>query len=827
MPRPQNVPTADPSAERVFARAAQGAALLVMITGVVGMAGWAIESESLKSVLHDGVPMKTNAALGLLLAGTSLLLRMMSPRASRVVVAKGAAAIAAVLGGLTLFEHGTGIDLGIDQLFFREASEAAGTARAVRMGMPAALGLVVGGVALLLLDHPRRSCRLLVQQLALVLCTLAAIPLMSYLYGLNRLYGMPEHTGTAVHAAFALLVLGLGIIAGRTRVGLMRIVCSADPGGLMARRFLLPALLLPFFSGWVRTLGENRGWFDAEIGRAASVLFLSLCCVLLILVSARLVSRLDRKRIAVEQERENLDARTHQILDNINDGFYAINAAGRITHLNRQAERCWGRSRHQLIGRTLAQVGPSPAGGEWATHDEAIRSRAPQHYESHSARLARWFEVSLYPDDTGGLAYFFRDITERKEAEAALRRAKEEAERANRAKSDFLATLSHEMRTPLAPVMLTLPYVETHPALPVELRSHLESVRRNVELEIRLISDLLDLTRVEKGKLQLEETEVDLHGVLRSVVEICGEADSARITLELSGSAPLVQGDAARLHQVFWNLLTNAQKFTEPPGRIVMTTRAAEEPAVQVIVQDNGCGMTPDVLARLFTPFEQGDGKTARQRGGLGLGLAICRRIVEMHHGSIVAASEGPGRGATFTVTLPVLQRTATRLCPVEAPSGTMGGEILHVLLVEDHPPTLQAMARVLTILGHQVTAVSSAGEARQAAQSTCCDFLISDLGLPDGSGLDLMKDLGSRFHGRAIALSGYGMESDVCAAKDAGFAEHLTKPTRVAVLREAMARVCAAHPSARVATEPRRGDSRAVPVPVVRPEETEKQFAR
>lgn len=765
----------------------------MLLIGGTGLAGWLFDSDLLKAVSPGGVTMKPNAAIGFVLAACSLLLQLGGSRRLFVGLAKAAAALTALVGGLTLVQHLTGASFGIDQAFFTEPLGAPATATPARMGPPASLCFFIVGLALLLLDEPERRHRMLAQLLALVVCSIAVVPLMGYAYGMDRLYAMPRYTGIALPTAVALLVLGIGLVFARPSVGVMRIVCSPDPGGLLARRFLLPALLLPFVSGWLRTYGENRDWFDEEIGRAASVLFLSFCTALLMLVGARLVSHLERRRKAAEQEREELNARTNEILDNIHDGFYAVDGAGRLTHMNRQAEELWGRARTELIGSTLLGDAPTPPGLDAAAHTEAIRARQPKHYEVFAEPLDRWFEVSLYPEETGGLACFFRDVSRRKAAEADLRRAKEEAERANRAKSEFLATLSHEMRTPLAPVMLTLPYVETHPDLPADLRAHVESIRRNVELEIRLISDLLDLTRVERGKLQLENSEVDLHGVLRSVVEICREEHSAPITLELTAERHFVQGDSARLHQVFWNLLTNAQKFTERSGRIVVMTTPAPANAISVSVTDNGSGISPELLSRLFTAFEQGDSRSARQRGGLGLGLAICRTIVEMHRGTVSAWSEGPGKGATFTVVLPTVPRAAVLPEPIGAEPVEARRATLRVLLVEDHLPTLEAMTRVITMLGHRVTAVSTAGDARVAAERDDCNFLISDLGLPDGSGLDLMLDLRKRFEGRAIALTGYGMETDVAAAKGAGFAEHLTKPARIAVLRSTIDRLCAA----------------------------------
>jgi signal transduction histidine kinase/CheY-like chemotaxis protein len=408
-----------------------------------------------------------------------------------------------------------------------------------------------------------------------------------------------------------------------------------------------------------------------------------------------------------------------------------------------------------------------------------------------TAEDERWFDVRLYPDAGGGLTCFLREITERKAAEVELRRAKEAAESASQAKSDFLATLSHEMRTPLAPVMVTLSLMEAHPGLPPELHRDVASIRRNVELEIQLISDLLDLTRVESGKLQLDVQAVDLHKVIQAVVDMCQRPDAATVSLELSSEPLYVRADSVRLHQIFWNLLNNALKFTDADGAIVIRTQKAGE-IVRTSVADSGIGIAPELLPKLFTAFEQGDPRIARQRGGLGLGLAISKKIVEAHGGVISARSEGKGEGATFIVDLPAGQAASPRNLVPTPETSTVAEKPLRVLLVEDHEPTLQAMSRLLQMMGHQVTTASSCAAARAKAQD--CDFLITDLGLPDGSGLDLANELRDHFRGRAIALSGYGMEADVQASRRSGLSEHITKPVRITALREAIRNV-SAHP--------------------------------
>jgi signal transduction histidine kinase/CheY-like chemotaxis protein len=391
------------------------------------------------------------------------------------------------------------------------------------------------------------------------------------------------------------------------------------------------------------------------------------------------------------------------------------------------------------------------------------------------------------------------DLSERKQAEeeretllAAERAARAEAERASRMKDDFLATLSHELRTPLTPVLLSASLLEAHPALPQELREDVVSIRRNVELESRLISDLLDLTRIAKGKLKLEVEAVDLHQVVRSAIDICQREASARLLVDLRATRHTVRGDSTRLQQIFWNLVNNAQKFTGPDGTIVVRSCDVPGGKIRVQVADTGAGIDQSVLPKLFSAFEQGEIRAVRQQAGLGLGLSISKRLAEAHGGTITVASEGRGRGATFTVELPV---TSDLPAPADAAGTPLSGVpraagMLDVLLVEDHEATLTVMVKLLKGLGHRVTGVGSVASAKAMAKQSRYDVIISDLGLPDGSGLDVMRELKGDYGGRAIALTGYGMESDVTASREAGFAEHLTKPVDLAALQAAIHRV-------------------------------------
>ena len=335
----------------------------------------------------------------------------------------------------------------------------------------------------------------------------------------------------------------------------------------------------------------------------------------------------------------------------------------------------------------------------------------------------------------------------------------------------------------------------------------MDMVRRNVELEVRLIDDLLDLTRVTRGKLQLARRPVDLNETARHVVEICqGDLSEHGLALKTDFAAgPLsTLADPARLRQVLWNLVKNAVKFTLDGGTITLRTFAEQQNGQNMVgcqVSDTGLGIDPEKLASIFNAFEQGGKGVTRAFGGLGLGLTISRHLIDAHGGRIFATSEGPGRGATFTIVLPAraarprparppgatqpaINRPSTAAPKPPRKASTAGGRIL---LVEDHADTAKLMARFLKLqFGGEVVWADSIGAARRAyEQQGPYSIIISDIGLPDGTGLDLLARLPADERPPAIALSGYGTDADIERSRAAGFAHHLVKPVDLDNLEE------------------------------------------
>jgi CheY-like chemotaxis protein len=332
--------------------------------------------------------------------------------------------------------------------------------------------------------------------------------------------------------------------------------------------------------------------------------------------------------------------------------------------------------------------------------------------------------------------------------------------------------------------------LEGDPNLPEALRPTMQMISRNIELEARLIDDLLDLTRLRRGRLHLQRAAVDAHKVLRDALAMCDSdvmAKQLNVQLELGAGRPHVAADTARLQQVFWNLLRNGVKFTPPGGTLSLRTHN-EDGSLLVELRDSGIGINPAEIDKLFEAFEQGEAEDgiARRYGGLGLGLAIARALVEAHGGKLTADSEGRDLGTCFTVMLPVVATPQATSAGQGGGPAEKGGKGLRILVVEDHPDTQSVMRRLLNSMGHAVRTAGTVREAlvefnRASDERQPLDLIISDLGLPDASGLDLMREVRERdANVPGIAVSGYGMDDDIRQCRAAGFSHHLTKPTNI-----------------------------------------------
>src|SRR5437667_4016508 len=387
-------------------------------------------------------------------------------------------------------------------------------------------------------------------------------------------------------------------------------------------------------------------------------------------------------------------------------------------------------------------------------------------------------------------------MAERRRIEDELQQQKSIVEAANRTKDHFLAMLSHELRTPLTPVISALESLETEPTQIEDTKASMAMIRRNIELETQLIDDLLDFTRITRDKMQLRFAAVDAHQAILNVVEICrAEARSKKLDVHLNLRAKRchVTADAAKFQQIIWNVLKNAIKFTpEGGGEIMISSENPSETVFTVAVRDTGIGMEAEVMQRIFDPFEQGNRSFEHRFGGLGLGLAISKSLAQAHSGTLTAQSDGSDRGSTFILSMQTLSPAEVATVPRKI-SSEASQQGLKILLVDDHQDTCAALEKLLVRRGHLVAATHNVRSAMEAATRNKFDLLISDIALPDGSGMDLMMQLRAISNVPGIAISGFGNNRDIEKSLEAGFCEHLIKPVKLEKLEAAMERAVAA----------------------------------
>jgi two-component system, chemotaxis family, CheB/CheR fusion protein len=515
----------------------------------------------------------------------------------------------------------------------------------------------------------------------------------------------------------------------------------------------------------------------------------------------RRVGRVWSFRDITERARgEIISQRLAAIVDSSDDAIVSKDLNSIVITWNSGAERLFGYSANEMIGTSIMRLIPPDRQAEENKILTRIRNgQRVDHFETVRVRKdGQLLDVSVtaspIKDVAGnviGASKVARDIGERKRAEEQLHAAKIAAEKASQAKDDFLALLSHELRTPLTPALVAASYLAEHEDLLPEFREEVTAIWRNVQLEAHLIDDLLDVTRITRGKIEMHHEAVDVHRLLHNAVQIAQNdmrEKEIELAINLRATNHHIWADPVRIQQVFWNLLNNAVKFTPKGGRI--TIRSSNEGGQFVFeIIDTGIGIEAERQGRIFEAFDQGEPSTTRQFGGLGLGLTISKTLLDLHGGTISVQSEGKNRGTTFRVFLDLLRE------PLVVSTDGADGDVapsrrLHLLLVDDHGDTRHVLSRLLTKCGHEVATTDSEQGALKLLESGRFDALISDIGLPDGDGYNLVREAKRRQPLRAIALSGFGTEEDGRRSLEAGFDYHLTKPVDLNGLRSLLQKV-------------------------------------
>ncbi|HKR14087.1 MAG TPA: ATP-binding protein [Pyrinomonadaceae bacterium] len=517
------------------------------------------------------------------------------------------------------------------------------------------------------------------------------------------------------------------------------------------------------------------------------------------------------------------------LIESADDAIISKTLQGIITSWNQGAERIFGYTANEVIGKPITILIPP----DYIDEEPAILARLRagdriDHYETvRVTKDGRKLDISLTVSpiigpngQVVGASKIARDVTDQRRARKALDEAYDEANRAraeaeeaaaekerlykqaeesSRLKEEFLATISHELRTPLSAVLGWTRMLRLGQLSEEDKAKALDTIERNARAQAQLIDDLLDVSRIVTGKLRMDVRPADPNSFIDAAVEAvrpAAEAKGVRVQKVIDTGAVSIPGDPVRLQQVVWNLLSNAIKFTPRGGRVQIRSERVNS-HLEIVVSDTGQGIAPDFLPHVFDRFRQADQKTSRQHGGMGLGLAIVRHLVELHGGTVWAASDGAGQGATFTVMLPIspiyqvdasggrVHPAARDLLPADDCSDRLDG--LSFLVVDDEPDTRDLLKKGLEYCGAKVRLAASASEALTALDASIPDVLISDIGMPEVDGYDLIRRVRQlqtdQCKVAAIALTAYTRVEDRLQALRAGYDMHVPKPVELTEL--------------------------------------------
>ena len=506
-----------------------------------------------------------------------------------------------------------------------------------------------------------------------------------------------------------------------------------------------------------------------------------------------------RERRDFEQRLEAKEERYRALFESIDEGFCVLRLVRdeqgnvrdyRFEEANEAFTMHTGIK--DAVGRTIRELAPGHEGQWFQLYDRVARTGEATRFVEEAASMKRWFDV--YATRLGGpgsdlVAVLFSDITQRLLAEQDLRRLNDELAQANRRKTEFLATLAHELRNPLAPLSNGLHLMRMGASKPELLEKTRQMMERQIQHMVHLVDDLLDVARISTGKVELRRQRTDLKEVVATAVETSAslvESGHHKLHVELPSQALPMDADPTRIAQVVSNLLNNAAKYTPEGGRITLKVWAEGNEAV-LSVTDTGVGINAEALPKVFEMFAQVPSSAAKPQGGLGIGLSLVQSLVALHGGSVSASSAGVGQGSTFTVRLPLAATDAgsAESKPGSAPA-TPGQ--LQVMVVDDNTDAAESLGVLLDIEGHAAHIAHTGAEALQIAQEHPLDVVFLDIGLPDMSGYDVarrLRMLPGLQQTLLVALTGWGTQDDRQRTREAGFDRHLTKPAELRAVEE------------------------------------------
>ena len=825
--------------------------LVAFCIGATGLLGWIVDNEYLKRIYPSFVTMKANTAVCLMLSAISLfLVEDRKASTTKRSLSRVLAVIVGIIGLVTLSEHLVGWNTGLDQVLFHESLKEAGLSFPGRMGVAASLNFSFIGVALSLLDVRARRWFRVANIAVLFVIAITLLVFLYYFYGIEQREPFAYYFTIALHTVVAFLALAGAILLARPDRGVITALLGNSPGAVVARR-MWPMLLIVILLGWIRTNLRNAGWSSPGFTSAVFVLAMLVLLSSLIWWTAVSLNRTDRER-SLAEGRLGVLVRVSELIRTLHEPYELSYAVAETVGRHLKVRRCLFNETDverdlEIVHRDYYDGAESVAGEHRISEYSSITSRDMQlgktvvncdsktdprtaadyqrSYERTGERAyvafpllreGKWV-ASLWASDDQPRQWTKEEVSllqtaaertwtaiEKLRAEAERERllqseqeARDTAEKANQLKDEFLATLSHELRNPLnvilgySELLLRMPEIEGSPRL-IKMG---EALRRNAQSQSQLINDLLDLSRLQRGKISLNVETVSLAAIIDNAVETVRTDAAAKeidIRLHTGDQLLLVEGDRLRLQQIAWNVLNNAVKFT-PAGGSIEIDLSNDSDAAVLSVTDTGQGIDPSFLPYVFEMFRQADGSNRRRHGGLGIGLALVQQLVQLHGGTIDAASGGPNQGSRFTIRLPLLRETAS---PVVVSAGAVDLEVFaqkSFLIIDDSEDTVTMLTELLQVAGANVTAAKNGADALRIAEENEFDVILSDISMPEMDGFEFLQRL-RKIDGRGnvpvVAITGFGRNHDIARATAAGFYSHLTKPLNLKVLAEVLQRL-------------------------------------
>ncbi|MGE0161260.1 MAG: ATP-binding protein [Gemmatimonadales bacterium] len=822
-----------------------GLGLYVLGSGLVSFAGWVLDVPRLTDWAGTGISIQPNTTIAATAVGAALIFLAFGYRRA----AAAAGSLAGLIGFATLLQHLTGIDFGIDRLLlFDRPWGSATTVTPGRMGPVGAVSWTVLCVGLwLAVAGP--GLRAGVVAISILGMLLSSLSLVGYVFGVQQFFALPRLTAIAFQTATMILAASTSLL----------FIASYDPGSMatrresagsvLLRRMVLPVVLVPLLFGWLRLEGERAGLYDTAFGEAAFVIFMIAALLALLAVTARHIGRSDAALQDVAHM-QRLLARIGELAAKIRDTGNLLEAISETVAKALGVSRC-GFARMDLdageivVERDFNRRGASLAGvlpiAEYGTHlmedgragrptvvrdvkrstevsdelktryeDVQIRAHVnvplhrdgrwvanfwvahhePRHWTAHEVEL-----LAAVADRVWLVIEKARAVEEQRVTLQALAEREAALREADRRKNEFLATLAHELRNPLAPVVTALDLIKSAKGDLALIERCRVMMERQLGHTVRLVDDLLDVSRLSRDSIELRLERVDLETIVESAMEAVrplAHETGHEIDVSLPDDPVHLQADPVRLAQVLTNLLTNACKYTPPGGRIELDA-ARQDGEVVIRVTDTGIGMPPEKIPSAFEMFSQVADPVAQVPGGLGIGLSLVKSLVEKHGGTVGATSEGPGRGTQFVARLPLLVETTPAHAAlsdgaVTEPSAAVATG--RVLVVDDNVDAATTLAAMLALSGYETEVTHDGTSAVAKAARYAPSVILLDIGLPDMDGYEVCRAIRGQPYGhdmRIVAVTGWGSAEDRERSAEAGFDAHLVKPVSPTIVLQTL----------------------------------------